>query len=100
MVKREKRSLQGCPCCTVKTQAPHGATRQAIGREGKKMLTVYDLTREQINQLKEAYLDQHLQETCDECASYGEIANAGEIVDDWLIYDAYADTLFSPDDFW
>ena len=64
------------------------------------MLTVYDLTREQINQLKEAYLDQHLQETCDECASYGELENAAEIVDDLLIYDAYADTLFSPNDFW
>ena len=54
------------------------------------MLTVHDLTREQINQLKGIYLDQHLQETCDECASYGEIANAEKIVDDWLIYDAYA----------
>ena len=64
------------------------------------MLTVHDLTRGQINQLKGIYLDQHLQETCDECASYGEIANAEKIVDDWLIYDAYADTLFSPDDFW
>ena len=74
--------------------------RQATGREGKKMLTVHDLTREQINQLKGIYLDQHLQETCDECASYGEIANAEKIVDDCLIYDAYADTLFSPDDFW
>lgn len=37
MVKREKRSLQGCPCCTVKTQAPHRATVQATGREGKEM---------------------------------------------------------------
>ena len=75
-------------------------TRQATGREGKEMLTVYDLTRDQINQLKEIYLDQHLQETCDECASYGDLANAADIVDDWLIFDAYADTVFSPDDFW
>lgn len=64
------------------------------------LLKVLYLVREQINQLKGIYLDQHLQETCDECASYGEIANAEKIVDDWLIYDAYADTLFSPDDFW
>ena len=52
------------------------------------MLTVYDLTREQKSQLKEVYLDQHWQETCDECASYGELANDAEIGDDWLIYDA------------
>ena len=64
------------------------------------MLTVYDLTRDQINQLKEIYLDQHLQETCDRCASYGELVSAADIVDDWLILDAYAGTVFSPDDFW
>ena len=63
------------------------------------MLTVYDLTRDQINELKASYLDQHIQETCDECASYGDLADASEIVPDWLIFDAYADTLFSPDDF-
>ena len=64
------------------------------------MLTVYDLSKEQINQLKQVYLEQHLEETCEDDISYGELANAEEIVDDWLIYDAYADTLFSPDDFW
>lgn len=63
------------------------------------MLTVYDLTIDQLNELKESYLDQHLQETEGRAASYGELANASEIVPDWLIFDAYAGTLFSPDDF-
>ena len=63
------------------------------------MLTVYDLTRNQLDELKAIYLDQHLQETCDECASYGEITSASEIVPDWLIFDTYAGTLFSPGDF-
>ena len=63
------------------------------------MLTVYDLTRNQLDELKAIYLDQHLQETCDECASYGEITSTSEIVPDWLIFDTYAGTLFSPDDF-
>ena len=64
-----------------------------------KMLTVYDLTIDQLNELKESYLDQHLQETEGRAASYGELADASEIVPDWLIFDAYAGTLFSPDDF-
>ena len=67
--------------------------------EETEMLTVYDLTRDQINELKASYLDQHLQETEGRSASYGELADAGEIVPDWLIFDAYAATLFSPDDF-
>ena len=64
------------------------------------MLTVYDLTAEQMHQLKEMYLDEHLQEVEGRSASYGELASAADIVDDWLIFDAYAGTVFSPDDFW
>lgn len=63
------------------------------------MLTVYDLTEDQRNELKANYLDQHLRETEDRPASYGELADASGIVPDWLIFDAYAGTLFSPDDF-
>ena len=64
------------------------------------MLTVYDLTADQMHQLKEMYLDEHLQEVERRSASYGELANADKIVGDWLIYDAYSGITFSPDDFW
>lgn len=55
--------------------------------------------KNEITRLKELTLDRHLQETCDECAGYGELVDAIEIVPDWLIFDAYASVLFSPDDF-
>ena len=63
------------------------------------MLTISDLSAEQIADLKAAYLDRHVMETEGRSASYGELASASEIVPDWIIYDAYAGTIFSPDDF-
>lgn len=63
------------------------------------MLTVYELTREQMKDLKAAYLDRFLQEEENRCASYGELADADEIVTDDEIFSEYAGTMFSPDDF-
>ena len=63
------------------------------------MLTVYELTRDQIQDLKAAYLDRLLQETENRGASYGELADADEIITDNEIFSEYAGTTFSPDDF-
>ena len=63
------------------------------------MLTVYELTRDQIKDLKAAYLDQLLQERESRGASYGELADADEIITDDEIFSEYAGTAFSPDDF-
>ena len=62
-------------------------------------LTVSELTNEQMLELKQNYLCQHLLEVEDRTPSYGELADADEIVSDHLIYDAYGGTLFVPDDF-
>ena len=63
------------------------------------VLTVYDLNLEQILELKQVYLTQMFEETEEESPSWDELARADEIVDDNLIFDAYAGTVFSNDDF-
>ena len=63
------------------------------------VLIVYDLNPEQILELKQVYLTQMFEETEEESPSWDELARADEIVDDSLIFDAYAGTLFSNDDF-
>ena len=63
------------------------------------VLTVYDLNPDQMLELKQAYLTQMFDETEERSPSWDELARADEIVDDSLIFDAYAGTLFSNDDF-
>ena len=63
------------------------------------ILTVYDLNSEQMLELKQAYLTQMLDETEGRSPSWDELACADEIVDNRLIFDAYANTVFSNDDF-
>lgn len=63
------------------------------------ILTVYDLNSEQMLELKQAYLTQMLDETEGRSPSWDELACADEIVDNWLIFDTYANTVFSNDDF-
>lgn len=58
-------------------------------------MTVYDLNREQLNELKAAYATQ-LQEDCD--MSYEELANAVNIPDD-VIFEHYDGIIFTEDDF-
>lgn len=57
-------------------------------------MTVYELTREQLDELKTAYADQ-LQE---DGISWGELAASQEIPDD-IILEHYAGIEFVPDDF-
>lgn len=62
-------------------------------------MTVCELTRDQILQLKQNYLTEHLLEVEDRTPSYGELAAADNIVPDAIIFDQYDATDFSPDDF-
>jgi len=62
-------------------------------------LTVSELSRMQLFELKQNYLNNHLLEVEDRSASYNELANADEIVDDEIIFENYSSVLFSDDDF-
>lgn len=57
-----------------------------------------DLTNEQRLELKQD-IARDRNEHIGEGASWGELANAGELVDDEVLEEAYAGTEFSPDDF-
>ena len=61
-------------------------------------MTVYDLNREQLTELKQSYYTQLLDER-GESPSYGELADIDDYVSDEEIFDAYAGTDFVPDDF-
>lgn len=63
------------------------------------VLTVYDLNPEQMIELKQVYLTQMLDETEGRFPGWDELACADEIVDNRLIFDAYANTVFSSEDF-
>ena len=56
-------------------------------------MTLKDLTPDQKLELKQALLTQ------DRDVSYGELANADELVSDKQLEDAYGDTEFTEDDF-
>ena len=62
-------------------------------------MTIYDLNREQIIQVKQDYLTEHLYEVEGRGPSYGELVDADTIVPDWIILEAYACYDFSDDDF-
>ncbi len=57
-------------------------------------MTVKELNRDQLVQLKQDYLTKK-----DESVSYGELADANDLVDDETIFDEYGNTVFSSDDF-
>lgn len=61
-------------------------------------MTVRELNREQLTELKGAYIDEKNAER-GEGTSYGELAFADEIVTDAEIFDAYAGYEFTPGDF-
>lgn len=62
-------------------------------------MSVWELNEDQLKILKGNYLDQHLMEVEGRNASYGELADADEIVSDEEIYNAYGCVDFSEDDF-
>lgn len=63
-------------------------------------MTINDLTREQIEQLKIRYYDDLLQEKENRSISYGEIIAIDVIVDDETIYNTYDMYEFCEDDFY
>lgn len=60
---------------------------------------VRELTTEQIYALKQAYLMEKLDREEHRCPSWGELADAGELVSDEEIFGEYDRVEFSPDDF-
>lgn len=62
-------------------------------------MSVYELNKDQMIELKQRYLDNHLLEVKDRSASYGELADADEIVSDDDIYRNYGGFDFVDDDF-
>ena len=61
-------------------------------------LTVYDLNRAQLDELKESFYEQYLQE-CVELDPEDEHLQPQDIPDT-LIFEHYDGIMFSPDDFW
>ena len=62
-------------------------------------MSVKDLNREQLQQLKIHYLDELLCKEENRNISYGEMANIDEIVTDEEIYDEYSMYYFVKEDF-
>lgn len=66
------------------------------------MMTVTELNRGQLIQLKQMYLEEYLNNWADENEpiSYNDIINADEIIPDETIFEVYEGTFFTKDDFW
>lgn len=62
-------------------------------------MTIYDLTADEITELKEMYLTRHYDE-CGEDCSMGELVSADDLVTYEMLVEAYGNTEFVPDDFW
>ena len=61
-------------------------------------MIVYDLNRDQLEKLKQRYMMEAMDEQ-GEMPSLEDLANADAIISDEEIYNEYAGTIFSPDDF-
>ena len=59
-------------------------------------MTVRELNKNELRELKVRYLDELLQEEEGRNVSYGEIANIDEIVSDKIMFDLMAETLYVP----
>ena len=60
-------------------------------------MTVKELSREQLTELKQSYYCNEVREG--ECVSYGELAAIDELVSDEEVFDFYDGTYFVDDDF-
>ena len=61
-------------------------------------MTVYDLNREQLAELKQNYLIE-VAESEGDSVDYATLSRADDIISDERIYELYADTTFVPEDF-
>jgi len=62
-------------------------------------VSVKELSREQLEELKQAHLCLVLEDIEGRAPSCGELARADEIISDETVYNVYAGTVFSADDF-
>lgn len=62
-------------------------------------MSVTELNRDQLYDLNQQYLINYLSEVEDRSPSWGELADADEIVPDNIIFEAYDGTCFEEDDF-
>lgn len=62
-------------------------------------MTVRELTREELQELKVHMLDEFLQEEENRNISYGEIADIDELVTDESVFKEYENVSFVKDDF-
>ena len=63
------------------------------------MMSIRDLNREQLAEVKGNYLADKIMREEKRGISYGELANADTIVSDEEVFGEYEGTVFSPDDF-
>lgn len=61
-------------------------------------MTVYNLNRDQLTELKQRYMTEEMNEH-GETPSYEDLADADEVFSDDYIRSVYRDYVFSPDDF-
>lgn len=62
-------------------------------------MTVKELSRDQLSELKQRYLDDKIQQEEGRTPYMGELANADELVSDEAVFAAYEGVVFSCDDF-
>ena len=61
-------------------------------------MSVQELSRDQLTCLKQAYLTEML-DAQGESPSWGELAEADDIISDESVFDEYEGVVFTPDDF-
>ncbi len=61
-------------------------------------MTVKELTQAQLLALKQAYLMERLDREENRCPSWGELADADELVSDEEVFSEYEGVMFSEDD--
>lgn len=64
-------------------------------------MSVYELNRDQIVELKQNYLEEYLSHWADEdeTISYDNLMDADELIPDETIFEAYEGIIFTEDDF-
>lgn len=67
--------------------------------KGEFTMKIRELNRGQLIELKQSYLSDKMLREEDRTPSYGELADADELVSDEEIFAQHDDTSFSPDDF-
>lgn len=77
-------------------------TSSVVRSKGGLKMTVYDLNRDQLIELKQGYLEEYLRHYADpinDGIGWAALINADEVVSDDVIFEVYAETVFTDDDF-